>query len=204
MFSFCKSTWSFTTQIATFHRMRPTKRSQIFQTGVVQMSTQAMSSTLIILLAVAFLITRQVLPRRISRFPFIVFPVVGLYEMIQSLPSPIISGWMLVECGISLAWCATVGYFQAKVTTVFEGTDGQWYMRGGWKYLAWWLVLIAFRMAIMWAFHTGSFSIHGVEWIMWSNLAMVWGSRAVFLTLLHPQIRPQLIHPRFHRDVRHG
>ncbi len=159
------------------------------------MNTQTLTMIIIVGLVLIWAIVRQILPRKVSRFPFIILPIIGVYEAVKSMPQPVIPAHQLLEAAIALSISVVIGFLQAHVTTVYTESDGQVYMRGGWLYLGLWILLIASRVVTDIAFQQpgqpGS-SFAGVGWILWADLAVVWGIRGIVLCVKHPEIRSQL------------
>lgn len=166
------------------------------------MPTQALSTVLIVAIVLIWAIGRQVLPRRVTRVPFVVLPIVGLFEMTRYLPHPTIPANQLAECVVSVLLSAVAGLLQGLVTNVYTAADGQVYMRGGWKYLVLWLGLIATRLIVGFLFNGASFHYESVLWIIWADLAVVWGVRGILLYTRYPEIRTQLANASANRRAR--
>lgn len=160
------------------------------------MSTQTLSTVVIVGIILVWAISRQILPRRVNRFPFIILPLIGIYEAIKSLPQPVIPANQLLEAAVALSISMVIGILQAQVTTVYTESDGQVYMKGGWLYLGLWVLLIAVRIVTDVAFHQPGSSFSNPGWILWADLAVVWGTRGLILYAKHPQIRAQLAQGR--------
>ena len=156
------------------------------------MPTQAISTGLIVAVVLMWAIRRQVLPRRVTRIPFVVLPIVGIFEMIRYLPHSTIPANQVAECIVSVLLSAAAGLLQGLVTKVYTAADGQVYMRGGWKYLILWVGLIATRLVVGFVFSGGTFHYDSVAWIIWADLAIVWGARGILLYARYPEIRNQL------------
>ncbi|QQE80026.1 hypothetical protein [Alicyclobacillus sp. SO9] len=156
------------------------------------MSTHTLVLGIIIGLVFLWAIFRQITPRRVNRFPFIILPLIGLYESVHSLPRSTISANQLTEAAIALSISIVIGFLQAQVTAVYTETDGVLYMRGGWVYLILWIVLFVSRIATDIVFHQSGNSLSSMAWIIWAELACVWGVRGIVLYLKHPEIRSQL------------
>lgn len=156
------------------------------------MQTHTLILGIIIGLIFIWAILRQVFPRRVSRFPFIILPIIGIYEAIHALPQSNIPVSQLTEAAVALSISIVIGFLQAQVTTVYTADDGQVYMRGGWVYLMLWVILFASRIVTDLAFTHAGRSFSAVTWIIWAELAFVWGVRGIVLYVKHPEVRGQL------------
>ena len=161
--------------------------------GEVIIQAHTLTMTVIIGLVLIWAIVRQVLPRRVNRFPFIFLPIIGIFEAVQSLPQPVIPVSQLLEAAVAISISIVIGAWQAHVTTVYTESDGQVYMRGGWIYLLLWIFLFASRIVTDIVFPHPGKSFSSVTWIIWSELAVVWGVRGIVLYLKHPEVRAQLM-----------
>lgn len=135
-----------------------------------------------------YFIIRQVTPRRPSRFRFYFLPVIALYVAYQNLPKPTIPGAQIVECGLSVLIAIGFGFLQARYTELYQ-ENGVWLMKGDWRYLASWLVLFAFRIATIAVFDAIYHTNKVIEWIVWIEIAAVWGIRSFALHLRYPQLK---------------
>lgn len=156
------------------------------------MSTQTLSTVVIVGVILIWAISRQILPRKVSRVPFIILPIIGIYEAVKSLPQPVIPANQLLEAVVALSISIVIGFLQAQVTSVYTESDGQVYMKGGWRYLGLWVILIAVRIGTDVAFHQPGTSFSYAGWILWADLAVVWGIRGLILYVKHPEVRLQL------------
>ena len=162
------------------------------------MPTQVLTTSVLVIAVFIFAIGRQVLPRRPSRLMFLAMPILGLVEAYDSLPPHYVPAAQIAECLVSAAVSALAGYLQARVTRVYAGADGQVRMRGGWMYIGVWIALIALRLLILIAFNgaLAGVSLQSSEWILWFDLAVVWGTRSALLFARYPEIRAQFASDR--------
>lgn len=151
------------------------------------MSTHALTTTLIVLAIIVFVIVRQLRPRKLSRFSFIGMPIIALIAASQNLPHPTIPPIEVLECAVTIVVGIACGAVQAFFTRVFE-QDGEWYAQGGWPYLATWVVLIAVRLLISLIFGLVAHVSMHTTWIIWVDIAAAWGMRAFVLYLRHPHL----------------
>lgn len=117
-----------------------------------------------------------------SRFPFIILPLLGIFEAVKSLPQSTILVNQLLEATVALSISMVIGFLQAQVTSVYTESDGLVYMRGGWIYLMLWIVLFASRIVTDIVFGNLGNSFSSVTWIIWTELAAVWGTKSLFKT----------------------
>ncbi len=148
----------------------------------------AFQSILLFALLIYFII-RQVTPRKPSRFRFYFMPVVGVIMAYQYLPKPMVPMSQVADAVVSCAIGIVFGILQARYTRIYE-TDGVWMMKGDWRYLLTWVVLLIVRAAVAILFgHMGHTNNMVIEWIIWLEIAVVWGVRSLVLHARYPQLR---------------
>jgi hypothetical protein len=139
---------------------------------------------------VAWVLVRQLLPRRVSWRMMLVFPAVLAYFAWKSLPAGAIPARQGVELALELVLALACGLWQASVTRVWR-QGSQWMMRGGPLYLAGWVVFIGgdigLRLAIEGPSALTSAPGHGSTWIAIVGGAACWLVRAAVLALRHPE-----------------
>lgn len=157
------------------------------------MNTHNLLMSAIVFVLLIYFILRQVTPRRPTRFRFYFMPIVGLIEAYQNFPRPNVPVIQILECLISVAIGIGFGLLQARYTKVYE-SNNEWVMRGDWRYVVSWILLFAIRAAIMFLFgsveHTKNIA---VEWIIWVEIAVVWGVRSLVLHIRYPQLKEILV-----------
>jgi hypothetical protein len=146
--------------------------------------------------AVLWVIARQLLPQRITRISLVVLPVALAYAAARGMPASI-SGPVMAELLASLAVSVACGLWQARVTEVYAGPDGTWWMRGGWSYLLAWAVFIAARLLLRLAVEgpAGAWGagVGPALWMTGLDVAVAWGVRSAIIYLRHPQIGAAVI-----------
>lgn len=153
------------------------------------MNTQSLITSVLVLALLIYFIVRQVSPRRPTRFRFYFMPIVGLIEAYQNFPRPNIPLIQVIECLISIAIGIGFGVLQARYTRVYE-SNNEWVMRGDWKYVVSWILLFVVRAAIMVLFGSVEHTKYlAVEWIIWVEIAVVWGVRSIVLHIRYPQLK---------------
>ena len=164
------------------------------------MPTHEIFITVIAIAAVIFAIARQVMPRQVKRTGFIVLPALAAYEAYRSLPQPYISASQMVECLLTVAAALAAGAIQAAFTRVYV-QDNRLYMQGGGVTLTAWISLMLVRLFIGLIFQgTGLFTSYShFEWIMWTEIAVAFGSRSLILYWKHPEIGTALSEERDNR-----
>ena len=80
------------------------------------------------------------------------------------------------------------GFLQARYTELYQ-ENGVWLMKGDWRYVASWLFLFAVRIAVIAVFGAIFHTKNVIEWILWIEIAVVWGIRSFALHLRYPQLR---------------
>lgn len=129
-----------------------------------------------------FFIIRQVTPRRPTRLRFYILPILGLYWAYHTLPHPL--PWVQVQNAlISLGISVPFGIMQAYFTRLYE-YDGQWFLRGDWRYIVSWLVLFALHGLTAVVLHETA----AMTWVIALEVAVVWGLRSIVLHLRYPQL----------------
>ncbi|GGE43608.1 hypothetical protein GCM10011391_22960 [Pullulanibacillus camelliae] len=153
------------------------------------------TSMLMFALLIVF-IFRQLQPRQPTRLRFYIMPVIAIIVAYERLPRPIVPEIQIIEGILSVIIGIGFGVLQARYTKVYH-VNGEWLMKGDWKYLLTWLGLFAMRMIIMVVFnHIDHGKSMVVEWIIWAEIAVVWGVRSLLLMLRYPQLRSVLARPK--------
>ncbi len=156
------------------------------------MNFHSLLMSIILLALLIFVIVRQLTPRRPTRFRFYFMPVVSLIADYQNLPHPVPSIQVL-ECVISVVIGIGFGVLQAGYTKVYKSQDENWVMQGDWRYAISWIVLFVVRAVIMIFFSSAEHTKNiAVEWIIWVEIAAVWGGRSLVLHIRYPQLRTVL------------
>ncbi|GGH84605.1 ABC-type proline/glycine betaine transport system permease subunit [Pullulanibacillus pueri] len=141
---------------------------------------------------VIVIISRQLKPRSLNRFRFYIMPIIAFFMAYENLPRPTVPDFQLIECLISVIIGIGFGILQARSTKVYQ-VNGAWVMQGDWRYLITWVALLAIRIVCMLIFNHFDHSQNKVvEWIIWIEIAVVWGVRSLMLGLRYPQIRGAL------------
>jgi len=157
----------------------------------VPMLTQPMVQSVLITAAVVYFIVRQVTPRPPSRLRLYILPILAIYEAYQSLPRPEVPKIQLLECLLSILVAIVFGFLQARYTKVYQ-ENGVWLLRGDWRYLVTWLLLLVGRLLVAWGFSAMFGESTMIEWILWTEVAVVWGTRSLLLLRRYPELIPAL------------
>lgn len=97
-------------------------------------------AVVVTLVAVGFLIYRQVRPRRLSERGLVVMPLIVLYFILQAFPSFHPTSIKLVEVGISIAVSVVFGFLACRQLKVYASpSTGKAMASGSWVYFLWWL-----------------------------------------------------------------
>lgn len=96
-------------------------------------------SIFITIAIVVFLIYRQIRPRKLGRRSLILFPLIILYFLIQSLPSFHPTHTKIMEIILSSTVSTILGLLACRQLHVYEGSNGKAMAKGSWTYFLWWL-----------------------------------------------------------------
>ncbi|MFD1887778.1 hypothetical protein [Paenibacillus wenxiniae] len=145
----------------------------------------------VIALIVIWIVSRQLRPRKIKKISLFLLPAIALYEASQNLPQTSLPMYQIIEFLFMAGVAMLGGIVQAKYTRVFWSGD-QLYMQGNKTTLCAWILLIAVRYGINFAFHA-LFAPPGsqltVIWILWVGVAIMFGTRNVLLYRKWPEMR---------------
>jgi len=125
----------------------------------------AVESVVVVVLVVAFLVYRQVVPRRLSTRALLLVPAVLLYFLLQALPSFHPSGETLGQIGVDVAVNLLLGLLAARQLRVYRSPEtGKAMVGGSWTYFLWWLLAFAIKAGLAVAFgETGLSGMSDVE-----------------------------------------
>ena len=103
---------------------------------------------LLVIIVIAFLIYRQLRPRKISRHSLIIFPIIIFYFILQSLPAFHPSPAKLVDLVISAIVSTILGLLACRQLHVYKGQSGKAMAKGNWTYFLWWLAAFIIKVVI--------------------------------------------------------
>jgi hypothetical protein len=167
------------------------------------MPTHDLLMAVLVLAIIVFAIARQTLPRRVSRIQFLIVPIIALYEAYHSLPHVTIPLRDGLECVFVLITALIAGSIQALTVRVYY-KESVLYTQGGWMTIIAWLGFAVARTLIGIVFQGADyFSSYGSHsWIIWTGVAVTFGTRSAILYLRHPEIRHALTKEQVDRRTR--
>ncbi len=149
----------------------------------------------LIALIVIWVISRQLRPRKLSKLTLFLLPVIALYFASQNLPHGDLPTYQIAEFILIVGVAILGGIVQARYTRVYQDGD-QLYIQGNKITLFAWLLLIAVRFGINFAFYAlfaPAGSPFSVLWILWIGVAVMFGTRNVLLYRNHSAVREMLV-----------
>ncbi len=105
-------------------------------------------SLLLVIIFIAFLIYRQLRPRKLSRRALIIFPIIILYIILQSLPGFHPDQAKLIDIVISAIVSTILGLLACRQLHVYKGPSGKAMAKGNWTYFLWWLAAFIIKGVI--------------------------------------------------------
>lgn len=138
-------------------------------------------------LAVAvWIVARQVMARRLSWSMMLLVPVLLAYMTWRDLPAGPLPAGRFAELALEMAMALACGMWQGATVQVYR-RDGQWYLRGGWSYLAAWAAFLCGDIALHLAMQgAAALTAPAGLWISTAGAAVVWAVRAVAIALREP------------------
>lgn len=118
-------------------------------------------SGVIAILVIAFLVYRQLRPRKLSKRGLLIIPGIILFFLIKSVPSFTPTQTKLLEILIMSVVSITLGLFACRELRVYKGTAGKAMAKGSWKYFLFWLAALIIKSILSILF--GETSLHTVS-----------------------------------------
>ncbi len=103
---------------------------------------------LLVLILLCFLIYRQLRPRKLSLKGLIIFPLIILFFILQSITSFHPDSTKLMEIVITSIISAVLGLFACRQLHVYKGSSGKAMAKGNLTYFLWWLVAFIIKAII--------------------------------------------------------
>lgn len=111
------------------------------------------TSTLVVIAVLGFLVYRQVIPRRLSTRSLILMPLVILYFLWRSFASFHPTGSTVLDTGLDAAVTLVLGLLAARQLRLYpDPQTGRAMAAGSWRYFLWWLAAFILKSALAVAF----------------------------------------------------
>jgi hypothetical protein len=160
--------------------------------GLLSGAGGPLGSIVLVLLVIAFLIYRQIVPRQLSGRSLLLVPVVLFYFLVESLPSFHPDATKLAEVGVDIVVNLVLGLLATRQLRVYASpASGRAMASGSWTYFLWWLLAFAVKAGLAFAFgDTGVSGVSQVEilipvfiLVVTRNLYLYWKARQLGLQL---------------------
>jgi hypothetical protein len=115
-------------------------------------------SGFIIIAVIAYVIYRQIRPRKLSTKSLIIIPLIILYFLVKSLPSFQPTQKNILEIMVMSVISVILGLLACRQLHVYKGTTGKAMVKGSWKYFLWWLATFVIKSILSVAFGETSFA----------------------------------------------
>jgi len=102
-------------------------------------------SIIIIIAVIAFILYRQIRPRKISQKGLIILPAIILFFIIKSLPSFHPTQKEITEMIIMSIITIILGLLACRQLHIYEGATGKAMAKGNWTYFLWWLAAFVIK-----------------------------------------------------------
>jgi hypothetical protein len=113
---------------------------------------------LLVSIVIAIILYRQLRPRKLSQKSLLIFPVIILYFIIQSIPTFHPTTTKLLEIVITSVVSITLGFFACRQLSVYKGATGKAMAKGSWVYFLWWLAAFVIKAILSLLFGETTFS----------------------------------------------
>ncbi len=123
------------------------------------------TSILVVVAVLAFLVYRQVMPRRLSARSLIIMPIVLLYFLWRSTASFHATGSAVLDTGLDAAVTLALGLLAARQLRLYpDPQTGRAMASGSLRYFLWWLAAGIVKSALAVAFGiTSPAAVSGAE-----------------------------------------
>lgn len=135
---------------------------------------------LISIAVIAFVIYRQIRPRKISKGGLIILPAIILFLIIKSLPAFHPTQQQIIEITIMSIITIILSLLGSKELHVYKGHTEKAMAKSSWKYFLWWLAAFVIKAILSILFHENSLSsVNETEILLPIFLLML--TRSVYL-----------------------
>ena len=100
---------------------------------------------ILIIAIIAFMLYRQIRPRKISQKSLFIIPAIILFFLLKSLPSFHPTQKELIEMAIMSIVTIILGLLACHELHIYKGSTGKAMARGTWKYFLWWVAAFAIK-----------------------------------------------------------
>ena len=95
--------------------------------------------TLIVIAVMAFIISRQIRPRKLSKASLIITPAIVLFFLVKSFPTFHMTQKEILDITIMSVTSIVLGILACRQLHVYKGSSGKAMAKGSWTYFLWWL-----------------------------------------------------------------
>jgi hypothetical protein len=120
--------------------------------------TENIIPTLIVIAVIAFIISRQIRPRKLSKASLIITPAIVLYFLVKSFPSFHPTQKEILDMVIMSIISIILGILACRQLHVYEGPSGKAMAKGSWTYFLWWLAAFVVKAILSVLFGETSFN----------------------------------------------
>jgi hypothetical protein len=116
------------------------------------------TSTLIVIAVIAFIIIRQIRPRKINQRSLLITPAILLFFLLDSFKTFHQTQKGITEIVIMSIVTIALGLLACRQLHVYEGPSGRAMAKGSWTYFLWWLAAFIIKAILSVLFGETSFS----------------------------------------------
>lgn len=133
---------------------------------------------------IVFVIARQLGTSPLEPGKLLLMPLIMLVLAIRHLPASLtFLDWMVLVTLFILGMLA--GVLQGSVFQLYKEQNGYWYIKGNWRVLLYWIILLPLRLVIIWLFHlrpdTGHLFTRSITSTVFLSFAGLLAGRALIL-----------------------
>ena len=140
-----------------------------------------LATTLIVIAAFVYAITKQFMAKPVKAFSFAIVPLLALYEVFDSLPKTAATKSQMAECAVMVFLALAAAILQAAFTEVFYQGE-RLTMRSKPVAVITWAVYFLIRIGLRFFYQSKE------SWMMWLGMAVIFGARSFILYLRFPEI----------------
>lgn len=104
------------------------------------------TSIIVVIAAIAFILYRQIRPRKLSTWSLAGIPLILLYFIFKS--SFALTQIKIIEIIISSVVSTILGLLACRQLHVYAGPSGKAMAKGSWTYFLWWLAAFIFKSVL--------------------------------------------------------
>lgn len=113
---------------------------------------------IIVIAVIAFIVFRQIRPRKLSKGSLLITPLIVLFFLVKSFPTFHPTQKEILDMTIISVVSIVFGLLACRQLHVYKGASGKAMAKGSWTYFLWWLAAFVIKIILSVLFGETSYS----------------------------------------------